>query len=139
MRIGAVLISGLLAGLWINLSGLILVGGVLGAEYVQGLGAHLPEPPGPATFLRHLCLRFGLGIVCVALYALLRPRFATLSGGALAAAAFLFLAAYLPLAAMLNEIGVLTGWRLPVTLAWGVGEAWVAALLGALLYDRLGA
>lgn len=44
---------------------------------------------------------------------------------------------WLPLAAMLNELGVLEGRQLWTTLVWGAGEAFVALLLGGGAYDRL--
>jgi hypothetical protein len=45
MRVGAVRLAGLAAGLWINLSGVAVVYFVLGSEFVQSLVAHLPGQP----------------------------------------------------------------------------------------------
>ncbi len=139
MRVGATVLAGLVAGLWINLSGMALVYFVLGSEYVHRLVELVPQPTGPGMVIRHLSLRFGFGILCVALYALLRPRVHPATTAALVAAAFLFLLGYVPLSAMLNELGALVGWRLWVSLAWGAGEALVATLLGSYLYERIGA
>lgn len=139
MKIGVAVLSGLAAGLWINLSGVTLVHFVLGNEYVETLMGHVPGQPGPGTLVRHLGIRFALGIVSVLLYAALRPRFERQAVAAVVAAAFLFFAGYVPLGAMLNEFGILVGWRLWATLLWGAGETIVAALLGSYLYERLGA
>ena len=138
MRIGMLLLGGLVAGLVINLSGIAVVRFLLGPDYVHSLMSHVPEPVGPATFVRHLGIRFGFGILGVVLFAALRPRFHATAPAAVAAGTFLFLAAYVPLALMLNEIAVLVGWKLWATLAWGLGEAIVAVLLGAMLFVRLG-
>lgn len=137
MKSGALILGGLVAGLWINLSGMALVHFMLGPAYVARLLAHLPEPAGSATLVRHLAIRFGLGILGVLLYLAVRPQLATTVSAAVVAGTFLFLFAYVPLGAMLNEFGVLTGWQLWATLAWGAVEAIVALLLGARLYERL--
>jgi hypothetical protein len=73
----------------------------------------------------------------VALYSLLRGPCGSLLRGATAAGAFLFLAAYVPLCVMLNELAILVGWRLWAALGWGMGEALSAMLVGAWLSDRL--
>jgi len=138
MRIGSLLLGGLVAGLVINLSGMAVVRFLLGPGYVESLMSHVPGPVGPATLVRHLAVRFGFGLLGVALFAVLRPQFHGTVPAAVAAGVFLFLAAYVPLAMMLNEIAVLVGWKLWATLAWGAAEAIVAVLLGSLLYERLG-
>lgn len=137
MRTGPVILGGLAAGLFINLSGLAEVHFLLGREYIKALLAHVPHSTGPGTLVRHLSIRFGLGLLCVLLYAALRPRFDRGVGAAVAAGGFLFLAGYVPLSAMLNEFGILMGWRLWAALLWGASETLVAALLGSYLYDRL--
>jgi hypothetical protein len=137
MRVGSVILCGLAAGLFINLSGLTEVHFVLGPEYVNALLSHLPHPTGPATLVRHLSVRFGLGILCIALFAALRPRFDLGTTAAVTAGAFLFFAAYVPLSVMFNELGLLAGWRLWAALLWGLAEALIATLLGSHLYEKL--
>jgi hypothetical protein len=46
MRIAWILLAGLAAGLWINVSGMASVHLMLGPGYVKALVAHLPGPPG---------------------------------------------------------------------------------------------
>lgn len=132
-----IVLAGLTAGVLVNLSGIGLVYFVLGRPYVESLVAHLPGPAGPGTAVRHLGIRFGFGVLCVFLYASLRPSYASGLAAACASGAFLYLAAYVPLSLALNEFGILAGWRLWVALAWGLAEAVLAALLGAFVYGRM--
>lgn len=132
----AILLGGFLAGVLINVSGISLAHFVLGPDYVKAFVAHLPGPPSGALMARHLLLRFVFGLVCVFLYAALRPGF----GGAAVpvAAGILFLASYLPLGMMLREFGILQGWRFVATMVWGAGEALLATLAGAFVYLKAG-
>jgi hypothetical protein len=136
MTLRSVVLGGLVAGLLINVSGIALVHFVLGPDYVKTFLQHLAGPPGAGTFARHLTIRFCFGLLAILLYAALRPAF----GGAAApaAAGVLFVASYLPLALMLSEFGVLRGWQLWASLAWGAGEVVLATLAGAFVYVKTG-
>lgn len=137
MRWFRILVAGLAAGVFINLSGMALAHLALGRAYVEALIAHLPGPVGPGTFVRHLSTRFLFGILLVLLYAWLRPVLATQQAAVTASAGFLFLAAYLPLALTLNEFGILVGWRLWVALAWSLAEVEGASLIGVFVYASM--
>lgn len=137
MRAAWVVPAGLVAGLVINFSGIAVVHFLLGPDYVSSLLALVPDPKSPWILVHHLSIRFGFGILCVLLFAALRPAFFHRWTTVLAAGGFVFLAGYVPLAAMLNEFGVLSGWKMWATLLSGWAEAVGATFLGAWLFERL--
>ncbi|HEY7727429.1 MAG TPA: hypothetical protein VID50_03170 [Candidatus Eisenbacteria bacterium] len=130
------LLSGLLAGLVISVSGTVLAHAVLGPEYVAAFRSHTagPAPPLPAIIAQNLSLRFLYGLLGLFFYVGFRPRFGPGPGTALLAGAALAAGTYLPALVHLHQFGILTGAKLWIAAAWGLGEAMTACLLGAWLY-----
>ena len=129
-------VSGCAAGLVILVGGFSLAHFVLGPEYVDRFKAALPGGLQPTTAVSHLVLRLLWGFLGVFLYVGFRPRFGPGPATAFIAAAVLWLAAYLPATLSLHQFGILTGWRLAVTVPWTLGEAALACLIGAWPYKE---
>jgi len=132
------LLGGLLAGLIILISGLVLAHLVLGPVYVTAFLSHMPYGASAWTLVAHTGLRLLLGLVAVFIYVGFRPRFGPGPRTALIAAATLFLSVYLPMAFLLYDFGILSGWRLAVAWPWGLAEIACATLAGAWLYREPG-
>lgn len=140
MNGGRVLLGGLVAGVLVLASGVLLGHGVLGEEYVRAFSAHRATPAGAAVIAKNTAIRLGIGFVAVFLYAAMRPRFGPGPRTALIAAVTVWLVAYLPYTATLVDFGILTGWRTPVSLAWTLAEISIGSLAGAAIYrERPGA
>lgn len=140
MNGGRVLLGGLVAGVLVLASGVLLGHGVLGEEYVRAFSSHRAAPAGAAVIAKNTAIRLGIGFVAVFLYAAIRPRFGAGPRTALIAAVTVWLLAYLPYAATLVDFGILTGWRTPVSLAWTLAEISIGSLAGAAIYrERAGA
>ena len=122
--------GGLLAGLLYNGGGITLAILLnLETAFVQ-LGAE----PSIAAGLLHLGIRFGLGIVSVFLYAAIRPRFGAGPNTAILAGILMWLTAYVPGTLVMQQLGVFTGTQAAIAIAWGLMEACIATIAGALVY-----
>lgn len=140
MNGGRVLLGGLVAGVLVLASGVLLGHGVLGEEYVRAFASHRAAPAGAGVIAKNTAIRLGLGFVAIFLYAAMRPRFGPGPRTALIAAVTVWLIAYLPYTATLVDFGILTGWRTPVSLAWTLAEISIGTLAGAAIYrERAGA
>jgi len=131
-----ILAGGLVAGLVVNVSGIVLAHFVLGPGYMQDFLRHLPGPPSGAMAARHLGVRFGFGILCVLFLLALRPAFGR--GAPAAAAVALLLSGYVPLSLALYEVGILRGWRFAVALVWSAAEVYLGVLAGGLVHRKAG-
>jgi hypothetical protein len=127
-------IAGLVAGIILLASGVILGHGILGPEYVRAFAAHRASPAGFAVIAKNTGIRLGLGFALVFLYAAMRPRFGPGPRTAVVAALTLWLVGYLPYFLTLGDFGILTGWRFPVSIAWTLGEVLLGAMAGGWLY-----
>lgn len=128
------IVGGLVAGLWLTVSGVVLGHLVYGPAYVEGYRQHLAAPPSGWTIVKNIVVRFGYGFLGAFLYAAFRPRFGAGPKTALGAGLVLWLAGYVPLAIALAEFGILTGWRLAVGLPWTLAEAMIGCLIAGRLY-----
>ncbi len=128
------ILGGILAGLIMNVSGVVLGHAVLGEEYIGAMRSHMASPPSIVTVVKNIGLRLGFGLLAVFLYAGFRPRFGPGPKTAVVAGVVLWLAVHLPAAIALSNFGILTGWRLWVDLAWTLAEACVATVAGAWIY-----
>jgi hypothetical protein len=136
IRWGSWLLSGLLAGLVISVSGTVLAHTVLGPGYVAAFRAHMaaPLPPVGAIIAQNLTVRFGYGLLGMFLYVAFRPRFGPGPGTALLAGAALAIGTYLVPLFHLAQFGIVTGVKLWIAAGWSVAEAMIACLLGAAVY-----
>ncbi|MGH9557495.1 MAG: hypothetical protein ACRD2Y_16920 [Terriglobales bacterium] len=128
-----VLLGGLVAGVFSNLSGILMAHFVF-AEEARALAQRMNVELGPGTGLLHLTTRFAVMIGLVWLYAAIRPRFgpgprtAALAGLAvwLFTFGFSFLT-HLP-------YGFYSLRTLAILPVWSLVEMQVAAQIGAYLY-----
>ncbi len=129
-----VVLGGLVAGLIINVSGMLLAHFVLGQEYIEAFKSKMPPESQTIMFVKHVTLRFWFGLLAVFIYAGFRPRFGPGPRTAIIAGGTVFLAAGIVMLLSLNNLGLLTGPRLWIAGAWTLGEAVIATLVGAMLY-----
>ncbi|HET9951619.1 MAG TPA: hypothetical protein VFS09_07490 [Candidatus Eisenbacteria bacterium] len=127
-------LGGLAAGLLLLASGIALGHGVLGPEYIRAFASHRAHPVSAATVVENTAIRLAYGFLVAFLYAALRPRCGAGPRTAVVAALFVWVAAFLPRYLELNEFGILTGWRLGVSIPWGLAELLVASLLAGWIY-----
>ncbi len=132
--VGRVVLGGLLAGLIINASEMILGMAVMADSWELAMQElDLPEPGG-STIAVYVVVGFLLGIITVWLYAAMRPRFGPGPKTAVLAGLVVWLLGY---AWRLLDIG-LTGLFDPGLLVlpatWGLVEMVVAALAGGWIY-----
>ena len=125
-----VVAGGLVAGFLYNGGGITLA--IL--LNLEDTFARLGAEPSLGAGLMHLGIRFGLGIVSVFLYAGIRPRFGAGPNTAILAGALMWVTAYVPATLILQELGVFTGAQAAIAVAWGLMEACVATIAGALVY-----
>jgi hypothetical protein len=125
-----VLSGGLIAGFFYNGGG-ITVAILLNLEDTF---ARFGAEPSLAGGLLHMGVRFGLGIVSVFLYAGIRPRFGPGPNTAILAGILMWFAAYVPGTLVLQQLGVFTGIQTAIAIAWGLMEACIATIAGALVY-----
>jgi len=131
-------LGGLAAGLVLLASGVALGHGALGPDYARAFAAHRAHPVTAATVIENTAIRLAYGFLLVFLYAAIRPRFGAGPRSAVAAALFFWVAAYVPRFLELHDFGILTGWRLGLSLPWTLAELVLAALLGGWIYRERG-
>src|SRR6266550_2446980 len=136
INLGRVLLGGLLTGLILNIGEWLLNDKVLATEmhaFFRKCGVPLP---GTTFIVIAVVITFVLGIVIVAGYAAIRPRFGPGPKTAIIAALF----AWFGVVVYPNVIGAAFGFvptsMLPIALVWGLVEYIVAALIGAWLYKE---
>lgn len=134
---GRVVLGGLLAGLVINIGELIINMGILGQQWKEAMAALnvTPMSEGPAT-AAFVVLGFLLGIVAVAAYASVRPRFGPGPKTAITAGLLVWF-----LAALYPTVGVIPMNMFPARLliysmVWTFFELPIATLVGAWLYKE---
>jgi hypothetical protein len=130
MSLRRVVAGGLLAGVLYNGGGITLA--IL--LNLESTFARLGVEPSLASGSLHLGIRFGLGIVSVFLYAGIRPRFGAGPNTAVLAGVLMWLTAYVPWILVMHELGVFSGSQATIAIAWGLLDACIATLAGALVY-----
>jgi len=127
--------SGLLAGVVVTASGVLLAHNVLGPRYVAAYRSLMVDPlPVGLTIVQNLTVRFGFGFLGMFLYVSFRPRFGPGPRTAILAGLALAVGTYLPTLMLLAQFGVLTGPDLLVATPWSLAEAMAACLAGAWIY-----
>ncbi len=136
-----VLLGGLVAGLFMNVSEAILHAGVLAAdserllEDWQALGLEVETSPSSLIWL--FGITFVLGILAVWTYAAIRPRFGAGPATAICAGLAVWAMSYLYAAVYVHAgIQVLPPKLTWTPVAWSLIEVPVATLLGAWLYKE---
>jgi hypothetical protein len=132
---GRVILGGLVAGLVVNVSEIILNVLILPGAFeaaMQERGIAYEDTPQQIGVWILWGFLFGIGAVW--LYAAIRPRFGPGPGTALKAGfAAWFLASFLSTLAWLN-LGLLPGSLVAIGLVWGLVEMLLATLAGAWAY-----
>lgn len=128
------LLSGIVAGVVINVSGILLAHFVLGPEYTERFFDKLGHQPTPADMFLHLGMRTGFGLLAMFIYVGMRPRFGPGPKTAVVAGLVVYAGTYLVLTKALVDFDILVGWWTWACLAWGLAEIVLATLAGAFVY-----
>jgi hypothetical protein len=136
INIGRVLLGGLVAGVILNIGEYILNDKVLGAQMKEYFAKHNFPTPGGNAIAVAVVMTFILGIVIVAGYAAIRPRFGAGPKSAIIAALFAWFGVYVYPDVVGAAFGFVPTSILPIALVWGLVEYNVAALIGAWLYQE---
>lgn len=135
INVGRWIAGGIVAGILVDISETVLNGVVLRSEWaaaLQALGKSMTESGGTIAVWMIWGLVYGL--VCVWVYAAIRPRFGPGLGTALKAGfAAWFLSNLLSAVGMAN-MGILPSGILTISVVWGLVESLVATAVGAWLY-----
>lgn len=136
INIIGVLKGGVVAGLIMNVSELILNVPVAGARMEAELKAiNLPPPGGGAIALFSLTT-LALGILLIWLYAAIRPRFGAGPKTAICAGLLVWTLSYLYASVFFGGLGVNSWGLIALGLVWSLVECVLAALSGAYLYSE---
>ena len=136
INLGRVVIGGLLAGLIINVSEIIL-NGVLLAERNNAAMAALNKPPiSPNMIVFFLLFGFGLGCMLVWTYAAIRPRFGAGVKTAVCASTLVWGLSYLYPNLFMVVMGIFPTDMMVIGTVWGLVEAIVAGVAGAWAYTE---
>lgn len=134
-----VIIGGIVAGLVINVSEVVLNLFVV-KEQMDAAVARMNLPPvGGQAISMFVVLCFALGIATIWLYAAIRPRFGAGVGTALCAGAVAWFFAYLYPGAGMWVMGMWPNQTMAITLLWGLAEVLLGAVAGASIYQEQGA
>ena len=131
-----VLLGGLLAGLIINISEYILNEPILGTDWKAAMES-LGRPPiagGDITWF--VILGFVLGILCVWVYAAIRPRFNPGPKTAVCAGITVWALAYAYPSIGFGVIGLFPAKLIWWGVIWGLFELPIATLIGAWQYKE---
>jgi len=131
-----VLLGGLLAGLIIDIGEYILNDPILGKRWEAAMQSLNRSPIGAQGIIGFVLLGFVLGILCVWLYAAIRPRYGAGPKTALCAglAAWAF-ASFYPTIGMMG-LGLFPRHVLLIAVIWTLVEVPIATVIGAWLYKE---
>src|SRR4026207_876953 len=134
VKLGRVLLGGVLAGLVLNFGEFLLNDLFLAKELQQFYARSGLTPPGTSFLIPAVTLTFVMGIVLVLLYALIRSRLGPGVKTAITAGLLMWFSVYV-------YTGIVNGMALSVPLnfiliamAWGLVEYLLAAIVGGWVY-----
>lgn len=134
INFGRVILGGIVAGIFINISEFVLNEKVLKSDWDAALKAIGKSMTGDSAIVVWIFYGFALGIVAVWLYAAIRPRYGAGAGTAVRAGiAVWFFESLLPNVAQLN-LHLFPNHIALTSVAWGLVELIIATVLGAWLY-----
>lgn len=134
IKIGRVLLGGLLAGVILNVGETVLNVVVAGQAMETALAARNLPPVGGPAIGGFVVITFLLGILTVWLYAAIRPKFGPGPGTAMIAALVVWFFAYLHQSAAMVLMGILPAKVMVLGTVWGLVEIVVASIAGAWVY-----
>jgi hypothetical protein len=136
IKIGRVVLGGLLAGIVINLGETILNLVVVAQAMETTLRDRNLPPVGGTAIAGFVVVAFLLGIVTVWLYAAIRPRFGPGVGTAICAGVFVWFFAYLYGGVAQVLMGMFPAKLVTIATLWGLPEIVIASIAGAWLYQE---
>jgi hypothetical protein len=136
INLGRVLLGGIVAGIILNLGEFVLNGIILGPHIAADMKRMNLTPPGAGFGVLAVTLSFGLGMLAILLYAIIRARLGPGPKTAVLTALILWFCVY-AYSGTLNMllINIPTNLILMI-LAWGIVEYLVGILAGAALYKE---
>jgi hypothetical protein len=136
INLGRVVLGGLLAGVVIDASEILLNGVVLGEQMNAAMQRLNLPPVGAGAIGVFVVLGFALGIAAVWLYAAIRSRFGAGVQTALYAGCAVWFFAYLYPSIGMAVMGLFPAGLITLGVIWGLVELLVAAVAGAWLYKE---
>ena len=137
INLGRVLVGGLLAGLIINISEVILNVVVIGEEKMTAAMAAINKPPvAPSMVVWFIILGFGFGFTLVWTYAAIRPRLGAGVKTAVCASALCWGLGYLYPNLFMYVMNLLPRDVIVLATIWGLFEVLIAGVLGAWAYTE---
>jgi hypothetical protein len=133
---GRVILGGIVAGILVNISETVLNTVVLKdrwAAVMQALGRPMTAMD-PKAMAVWICWGFAYGILCVWLYAGIRPRFGPGAGTAAKAGFVAWLLAELLANVAMVNMGFAPRGIAAITLAWTLAESIIVTIVGAWVY-----
>lgn len=136
INIGRMILSGLVAGLVINIGEFLLNMPVAGKQFDAAMEAMGAQPVGVGAIILYMLMAFGLGLLATFVYAGIRPRFGPGARTAVIAGLVAWaLASAYPLISLLPQ-HILPGKLVLLALVWEVVEFPLATVIGARLYQE---
>ena len=131
-----VVIGGIVAGLIVNVSEILLNLVILGADMNAAMARlNLPPVQGAAIGV-FVVMGFALGIATIWLYAAIRPRYSPGPRTALCAGAAVWFFAYAYPGVGSAVMGVFPGRMMAIGVIWGLCEILLGAVAGAYFYKE---
>ncbi len=135
INVGRWIAGGVVAGILVDISEWVLNGVVLRSQWaaaMKALGKTMPESG--AAIAVWMIWGLAYGLICVWVYAAIRPRFGPGVGTALKAGFAAWLLANLLSAVGTANMGILPSGILTISAIWGLVESLVATTVGAWIY-----
>jgi len=130
-----VLLGGILAGVVLNVGEYVLNEVVMAAEMRQMMAKHnFTMPTGPNFMIMAVGVTLLLGIVMIAVYALIRPRLGPGPKAAIVAALVMWFGVYLYNAGFFIMIFGTPAKSMAIACVWALVEYSLAAIAGAWIY-----
>jgi hypothetical protein len=133
INLKSVLISGLIAGLIINISGITMVP-VVGDQMTDVLSSRGLPPLGTSSMLFFSFVSFVFGLSLVFLYSILIPHLRSRIKAALISSLIVWFIAYFLANVSLAVYGFMPLRLVIIGTIWGLGELLIAGLAGMRLY-----
>jgi hypothetical protein len=135
INLGRVLLGGILAGVVLNVGEYVLNEVVMAAEMRQMMAKHnFTMPTGPNFMIMAVGVTLLLGIVMIAVYALIRPRLGPGPKAAIVAALVMWFGVYLYNAGFFIMIFGTPAKSMAIACVWALVEYSLAAIAGAWIY-----
>jgi hypothetical protein len=135
INLGRVLLGGILAGIVLNVGEYVLNEVVMAAEMRQMMAKHnFTMPTGPNFMIMAVGVTLLLGIVMIAVYALIRPRLGPGPKAAIVAALVMWFGVYLYNAGFFIMIFGTPAKSMAIACVWALVEYSLAAIAGAWIY-----